>query len=63
MEFYPYKKGAGAENVLAMSKGGGGTDSFWVVFTRYLEVSAILKGWRKKFPLYQRGGTKSFTLC
>ena len=33
VKFYPYEKG-GAENVLAMLKGGGGTNSFGVVFTR-----------------------------
>ena len=36
MKFYPYKKGRGAEKVLAMLKrgGGGGTTSFGVVFMR-----------------------------
>ena len=32
MKFYPYEKG-GEENVLAMLKGGRGTNSFGVVFT------------------------------
>ena len=37
--------GGGAEKVLAMLKGGGGgTKTFGVVFTWYLEVLAILKG-------------------
>ena len=31
MKFYPYGKG-GAEKVLVMLKGGGGTTSFGVVF-------------------------------
>ena len=42
MKFYPYKKG-GAKIVLAMVRGGGGTNSFGVVCTQYLEVLAILK--------------------
>ena len=49
MKFYPYGKGGGAGNVLAMLKGGGGTK---------VEVLAILKGARK----VKRGGTKSYTL-
>ena len=32
MKFYPYEKGGGAENVLAMQEGG--TKSFGIVFTR-----------------------------
>ena len=32
--FTPTKRGGGAEKVLAMLKGGGGTTSFGVVFTR-----------------------------
>ena len=40
MKFYPYKKRGGAEKVVAMLKGGGG--SFEVVLTRGLEVLAIL---------------------
>ena len=32
VKFYPYKKGGGAENVLAMLKGG--TNSFGVVLTQ-----------------------------
>ena len=47
MKFYPYEKwggGDGGKTVLAMMKGGGVTNSFGVVFTRYLEVLAILKG-------------------
>ena len=34
MKFYPYEKGWGAQQVLAMLKGGGGTKSFGVVFMR-----------------------------
>ena len=33
MKFYPCEKG-GAQKVLAMLEGGGGTKSFGVVFTR-----------------------------
>ena len=33
MKFYPYEKG-GAEKVLAILKGGGGTNSFGVDFMR-----------------------------
>ena len=57
MKFYPYEKGGG-EKVLAMLKGG--TTSFGVVFTGWLEVLAI--GGYEKFPLFKRGGAKSFTL-
>ena len=32
--FYPYKKGGGAEKVLAMLKGGGGAKSLGVLFTQ-----------------------------
>ena len=39
------------QNVLAMLKGGGGTQSFEVVLARELEVLAIVMG---------AGGTKSF---
>ena len=43
MKFYPYEKGGGAEKVSAMLKeGGGGIKSVMVVFTRQLEVLAIL---------------------
>ena len=35
MKFYPCEKGGGGlQKVLAMLKGGGGTTSFGVVFTR-----------------------------
>ena len=53
MNFYPYEKGGGGETdkVLAMLKGGGGTTSFRVVFTWWLEVLAILKGAHKRFLL------------
>ena len=47
-EVLPLRKG-GAEKVLAMLKGG--TKNIGLVFTRLLEVLAILKG---------EGGTKSF---
>ena len=58
VKFYPYEKGRGGGGVLAMLKGG--TKSFGVVFTQKLEVLAILK--LKKFPLFKRGGAKSFTV-
>ena len=46
MKFYPYEKGGGgAEQVLAMLKGGwGGTTSFEVVLTQEFEVLAIVMG-------------------
>ena len=52
-----YKKGlgvgGGAQKVLAMLKGG--TTSFGVFFTRWLELLAILKGggggWTHDFPI------------
>ena len=48
VKFYPYENGGGeAEQVLAMLKGG--TQSFGVVFTRKLEVLAILKRGAKRF--------------
>ena len=36
------------------SEGGGGdyTMAGWVIFAQQLEVLAILKGGRKKFPLF-----------
>ena len=34
VKFYPSEKGGGAEKVLSMLKGGGGTTCFGVVFTR-----------------------------
>ena len=43
--FTPTKRGGGgAENLLAMLKGGGGRTSFDVVLTVELEVLAILNG-------------------
>ena len=33
MNFYPYKKGGGAEKVFSHAEGGGGTKSVGVVFT------------------------------
>ena len=48
MIFDPYKKGGGAEQVLAMLKGGG-TKSFEVVLTRELEVFSILMEGAKCF--------------
>ena len=57
-------KRGGAEKVLAMLKGGGGTKRFGVVFMQELKVLAILKGGgRKKCPLFTGGGGgKCFTL-
>ena len=60
MKFYAYEKGGRKSFIHA--EGGGGTKSFGVVFTRKLEVLAILYGGREKFPLFKRGGAKSFTL-
>ena len=51
MKFYPYKKGGGAEKVLAVLKGGH--KQFWRNI--YVAVLAILKQGRKKFPLFKRG--------
>ena len=47
VKFYPYEKGGGK----GLSHAEGGTKSFWVVFTLWLEVSHI-----------EGGGTKNFTL-
>ena len=41
--------------------GGGGTQSFEVVFTQEIEVLAILKG-VEKCPPFKREGAKCFTL-
>ena len=41
-----------------MLKGGGGTKRCGVVFTRNLEVLAILKGEHKKIPPFKRGVRK-----
>ena len=43
------------DNVLAMSKRGGGTTSFEVVLTRELEDLAIVMGEGKKFPSFKTG--------
>ena len=62
-EVLPLRKGAGVEKVLAMLKGGGGAQKVLGSFLRgTLEVLAILKGGRKKFQLFKRGGTTIFTL-
>ena len=67
MTFYPYERGS--EKVLTMLKGGGGTKGFRVVFTEKLEVLAILKRGRKKFPLFKKvlpcleGGCKKYRTC
>ena len=52
------KRGGG--EVLAMPKEWWGTTSFGVIFTQCLEVLAILKGGRKKFPLFKGGGGRNF---
>ena len=44
MKFYPYKKGGGGGESLSHAEAGEGTKSFEVVFTRKLEVLAILMG-------------------
>ena len=46
----------GGEKSFKDAEGGGGTKRFEVVFMRYLEVLAILKGGRKKFYPALRGG-------
>ena len=63
MKFYPQEKGGGKS--VSLAEGGGDTTSFGVVFTRKLEVLAILKGGgsTKSFhPLKEGGSAKSFTL-
>ena len=56
MRFYPYAKWRGGGGSFSHAEGGGDTTSFGVVFVRYLEVLAILKGGRKKFPPLKRRG-------
>ena len=46
MKFYPYGNGSGKS--FSHAEGGGGKKCFGVVFT-------ILKGWRKRFLLFERG--------
>ena len=59
-EVLPLRKG-GAEKVLAMLKGGH--KKFWGSFYAVaLSFSHIVGGGREKFPLFKRGGAKSFTL-
>ena len=62
MKFYPYKnEGWVAEKVLAMLNGGKGHKQFWgSFFAVALEVLAIMKGARKTFPPFKKGGTTSF---
>ena len=59
MKFHPYKKGGGAQKVLAMLNGGG-IQSFEVVLTLELVVLAILKGSANKFSLFRNGGREKF---
>ena len=63
-EVLPLQKGRGGGKSFSHAEGGRGTTCFGVVFTRKLEVFAILKGGRIKFPLFKRGWdwAKSFTL-
>ena len=69
------QNGRGASQVLPLQKGGaeksfnhaveegGGGKGFGVVLTQVLEVLAMLDGGAKRtFPLFNREGTKSFTL-
>ena len=59
-EVLPLRKG-GAEKVLAMLKGGH--KKFWVRFYAVAWCfNHIVGGVTKKFPLFKRGGVKSFTL-
>ena len=69
-----YKTGGGAHEVLPLRKGGGGGKSFshseggaQKVLGLFLRGSLKFKPYcrgrgRVKFPLYKRGGAKSFTL-
>ena len=57
VKFNPYEKGGGgAEKVLSMLMGGGGHNKFWGSFY------TIVLGVRKKFPLFEKSGARSFTL-
>ena len=50
VKFYPYKKGGGAEKVLAMLNGGGGTKSFHSFKGGGArKVLPCVEGGRKKF--------------
>ena len=49
MKFYPYKKGGGAEKVLAIL-------TFWGSFNMGALSFSHSEGGRKKFPLFKRGG-------
>ena len=63
MEGLSLRKGW-AENVSAMLKGGGGgTTSFGVVFTQYLDVLAILKGGGARSLLSLKGGPRKVLPC
>ena len=53
--YLPLQKGRERKQVLARLKGGGHTE-FWVVLTQELEVLAILKEGRKRFPPFKGGG-------
>ena len=62
MKFYPYRTKRGRGDALAKPKGRGGW-SFEVVLIQEIEVLAIQKGERKRFPPFERGrGTKSVTV-
>ena len=54
--FHPYEKGGGEKVVAMLMGGGGGETSFGLVFMRWFEVLAILRGRHKRFPLFKRGG-------
>ena len=53
--YLPLQKGRERKQVLARLKGGGHTE-FWVVLTQELEVLAILKEGRKRFPPFKGRG-------
>ena len=57
VKFYPYKK-SGAEQVLAILKGGGGPHNFEVVLTWELKILAIVMGWghRQVLPCLEGWG-------
>ena len=58
MKFYLYKKGS----VKCLSHTEGGTHIFEVVLTQELDVVAILKGGRTKFPPFKGEGYNKFYL-